>query len=57
MAFMRWVIGAFVVVPLLIGGAVGLIAGVIEADGASLALGAFAIALGFPLMQWLRRYE
>lgn len=54
---MRWLIGALVVVPLLIGGAAGVIAGVVEADGASLAIGALAIALGWPLMQFLRKYE
>ncbi len=57
MAFMRWVIGAFVVLPLVIGGVAGLIGGVVEADGTSLMLGLVCLGLGWPLMQFLMRWE
>jgi hypothetical protein len=56
-AFVRWVIGVFVVVPLVIGGVAATIGGVAEADGTSLLIGAVGLGLGWPLMRFLMQWE
>lgn len=57
MAFLRWVIGVFVVVPLVLGGVGAAISGLAEADLMLLLMGAVGLGLGVPLMRFLMQWE
>lgn len=53
---LRWLVGVFIILPLLTGGAYFVLYGVIEVHGAMTLGGLAAVWIGWTGMEWLQKH-